>query len=135
MTIHDESEGILTEISNSLKPARLRKIGFDELKSKVTQAKTADPSLFNLPRFCDEILKFISDRELETDLDSRLDGFAVNMQQVTESITDNLMKIKSVESSLAERLRNFNVMEEKYQRMINRVDSVLGELETVLRRS
>jgi septation ring formation regulator EzrA len=132
MTTTDDA---LASLNASLKPDSKVKINVDALKAKIEHLKQVDPSLVNLPSVCDEILKFIGDIEQSQTLIEKLDGFAFDMAQLNKATSENLVAIKNVQDSLMKRIQNFGLMEEKYERLINRVDSVLGELETVLRRS
>jgi hypothetical protein len=106
----------------------------DQARAIVESLKTVNPAIVDLPKVCDEILGFIDEREHEVTLTEKLDGFATDILLITETAKSSLHEIKIVKDSVDKRIQQLDFMEAKYHGLIDHINSVLSELETVLKR-
>lgn len=128
----ESSERILKNMSKTLqKPTKKVTNGdYAKFKAKIDALKQLDAPLVTLLLTCDEIISYIDQQRREEIVTTQL---AVDMKSLTAGLNANLKKIDSVQSGLQERINRFDLLEAKYSRMITRVNSVLDELERVLK--
>lgn len=125
-------EVILNKMSKTLQKPKKKVANADyaSFRAKLDALKQLDPSLVTLFRTCDAITTYIEQQRQEEAVTTQL---AVDMKSLTTKTNANLKKIDSVQAGLTERINRFDLLEAKYSRMITRVNSVLEELERVLR--
>lgn len=128
----EQSELALKKMSQTLrKPAeRPAKTDYESFRAKMDALKELDPSLVTLFRMCDEITVYL---ERERQKENVVRQVAADMKALTDGLHANLRRIDTVQAGLQERINRFGLLEAKYSRMITRVNSVLDELERVLR--
>lgn len=127
------AEATLKEISESLKPKPAKHVRYDALKVKTFILSTVVPILFEGLNICDDIISYLDKQPHERELMVKFDSVAVDIKRLATKFDGNLKKIDSVQEGLQERINRFDLLEAKYSQMITRVQSVLDELERVLR--
>jgi len=126
------AEATLKEISKSLESPK-KQARYDASKVKLFIIQKAVPALFEGLKICDDIVSYLDKQPQETELMVKFDGIAVDLKKLATKFDGNLKKIEGIQEGLQERINRFDLLEAKYQRMIDNVNSVLGELERTLK--
>lgn len=126
------ADATLKEISESLKP-RKKLARYDASKVKTFILQKAVPALFEGLNICDDVVAYLDREPGERELMVKFDSVAVDIKRLASKFDVNLKKIEGVQQGLQKRINRFDLLEAKYKRMIDNVNSVLEELERVLK--
>jgi len=107
----------------------------DTMQQKLQTIKNAEHHLQQLPAVYDELNKLLEKSRQETDFKQTLDGFAVQLTQLTVDNQRILNRVEALVSGVETRLKQINITDAKHNNLINRIDTVLVQLERALRQS
>jgi len=109
-------------------------VELDQLRKKIEVLKDSIPIIVDLIGVYNDLTVYLNAQKTQTDLISKLESFEHDLHNLSIESEDNLHKISSVQIRLDERLSQLDQAEAKYQQLIEHVDVVLNQLETVLKR-
>lgn len=127
-----DADATLKELSKSLEPPK-KLVRYDAVKVKTFIFQKVVPALFEGIDICDDVISYLDKNPKERELMVKFDSVAVDIKRLASKFDVNLKKIEGVQQGLQKRINRFDLLEAKYKRMIDNVNSVLGELERVLK--
>jgi len=129
MTVEEE----LSRIQESLKPKpHVRRIPV-EAKSADAKAVDVTTALLKLPLILVELSKLTREKQREVDAVEMLQDLELTVQKQLGAVEANLKATQIVDARLKRRVDSLDVVEAKWNLVIGRVNSVLDELERVLK--
>jgi len=124
-------EETLTAISKSLeeKPAAAPR----KLEKKAVGAADLAQALLKLPEISQKLSLILEEKQRQVDSVSLIGRIDLDVQEAVSAARQNLKQTGMLQQQLKKRLDGFDVLEAKWSRLIERVSSVLDELEQVLK--
>ena len=117
----------LETLRESLKPKP------QQVPAAPQKSVTLTDALLKIPELTELLKQVIAIKQKETNIVNDLTKIDFSIQTLVNQSNRNLKQIDSVNDAINSRIVQFNLLEAKYNRMIEHVSDVLTEIERVLK--